>query len=259
MLPRNLRGWTLIELTVVLIVLSILFAVLAPVVGRYAHEARRIRARKDVRTIGAAVWMHLAETGEPMFLQVGSGGGNQPPDRNSATRTNRMGMLVGDGDIPMAFSTDPQFTSWTAHPTPGPGSADPENVAGGMPVTDFLENHIVTNRPFGDPANRYRTPSDMVNDNPDRLWARDESGGLNSEFSWRGPYLGGPIGPDPWGNRYAVNVRYLDPGANVAGPLAGYTADVIVLSAGPNGVVETPFEVEGNTPGGDDIIYILGP
>jgi hypothetical protein len=61
---------------------------------------------------------------------------------------------------------------------------------------------------------------------------------------------------DPWGNRYAVNAALVDlsPGAAMANGQAKMA--VWVLSAGPNGVVETPFAASILTavrPGGDDI------
>ncbi len=70
-------------------------------------------------------------------------------------------------------------------------------------------------------------------------------------FAWRGPYQTDFM-PDPWNNRYYVNATYLKPGsANNA---------VWVLSAGPNGVIETPFTQSATgattpTLGGDDIGY----
>lgn len=60
---------------------------------------------------------------------------------------------------------------------------------------------------------------------------------------WRGSYLQDPVGPDPWGNRYAINVR----------ALRSRHADTVVLSAGPDGLVHSLFEVDGLPTRGDDI------
>jgi hypothetical protein len=83
----------------------------------------------------------------------------------------------------------------------------------------------------------------------------DSGAQYNSEFFWRGAYLPGPLGPDPWGFRYAVNVEYLGraPGA---GP-AGNVNDVLVLSAGNNGLIETRYDTDGAA-SGNDVIYVLG-
>lgn len=65
---------------------------------------------------------------------------------------------------------------------------------------------------------------------------------------WRGPYIENGIGPDPWGHRYAVNVQALARGAGL---------DTIVISAGPNSVIETAFEGDGVIAGGDDIVALV--
>ena len=69
---------------------------------------------------------------------------------------------------------------------------------------------------------------------------------VTGEFAWRGPYLA-EAPEDPWGNRFIVNVRWLQPGAspNV----------VWVLSAGPNKIIETSFAQP--TLAGDDIGFRL--
>ncbi|MGH7405076.1 MAG: type II secretion system protein [Candidatus Methylomirabilales bacterium] len=66
------------------------------------------------------------------------------------------------------------------------------------------------------------------------------------EFAWRGSYLAEALA-DPWGNRFIVNVRWLQPGAspNV----------VWVLSAGPNKIIETTFAQPSLV--GDDIGFRL--
>jgi prepilin-type N-terminal cleavage/methylation domain-containing protein len=69
---------------------------------------------------------------------------------------------------------------------------------------------------------------------------------VTGEFAWRGPYLA-EAPEDPWGNRFIVNVQWLQPGAspNV----------VWVLSAGPNKTIETTFAQP--TLAGDDIGFRL--
>lgn len=118
-----------------------------------------------------------------------------------------VGLLVSDGDIPEAGTGG--SASWR----------DAVNVAA-SPAIDYLERHLVTNTPGGTGA--YATAS-----------------------AWRGAYISAPIDPDPWGNRYAVNVLYLR---------TLTTNDVVVLSAGPDEAVNTAFTVDGITPGGDDIL-----
>jgi len=90
-------------------------------------------------------------------------------------------------------------------------------------TVDLIDHYLVENTPAGHPANAWPTPTSL------------ESGG------WRGAYLRAVPATDPWGHRYAVNVRYL-----------GTRSDVLVLSAGPNGIVETPYEGRGLLAAGDD-------
>ncbi len=79
---------------------------------------------------------------------------------------------------------------------------------------------------------------------------------VTSQFGWNGPYFSSQLMADPWGNRYAVNVALVDlsPGAATATGQAKMA--VWVLSAGPNGIIETPFAQSILTavrPSGDDI------
>jgi type II secretory pathway pseudopilin PulG len=79
---------------------------------------------------------------------------------------------------------------------------------------------------------------------------------VTSQFGWNGPYFSSQLMADPWGNRYAVNVALVDlsPGAATATGQAKMA--VWVLSAGPNGIIETPFAQSILTavrPAGDDI------
>ena len=124
---------------------------------------------------------------------------------------NTIEMLVSDGDIPVSAIG---ATVWD----------DVVNPAAANEV-DFLERHLVMNTPGG--AGAYTTA------------------GLTP---WRGAYISAPVNPDPWGNRYAVNVNYFR---------TTTSNDVIVLSAGPDEEINTPFTVNGATPGGDDIIAVV--
>jgi Tfp pilus assembly protein PilE len=64
---------------------------------------------------------------------------------------------------------------------------------------------------------------------------------------WRGTYINAPVDSDPWGNRYAVNVRYLGASAN----------DVVVHSAGDDEEVDTSDTGNPLTVADDDIIVLV--
>jgi type II secretory pathway pseudopilin PulG len=92
-------------------------------------------------------------------------------------------------------------------------------------AVDTLENQLVVNNPG------YATRS------------------AGPDAGWRGPYLVAETPPDPWGNRYSVNVG----AARRAG--SSPARAVWALSAGPNGIIETPFtQAAGDAHlGGDDV------
>jgi prepilin-type N-terminal cleavage/methylation domain-containing protein len=57
------KGFTLIELAVVLAIIAILAAILTPMVTNYLEQARVARAQADVRTIADAVKLYHRDTG----------------------------------------------------------------------------------------------------------------------------------------------------------------------------------------------------
>lgn len=72
--------------------------------------------------------------------------------------------------------------------------------------------------------------------------------GWRAPTGWRGPYIDETISADPWSHRYAVNVEtFFRAGRN----------ETIVLSAGPNGLVETSFLGTGIRAGGDDLVALV--
>ena len=122
-------------------------------------------------------------------------------------------VLVSDGDIP------------TLGAGGGANWDDVVSVAGAVDV-DFLEKHLVTNVLTGGSPNAYTTGS----------------------TGWRGAYINAPVDPDPWGNRYAVNVEYLK---------TTTANDTFVVSAGPDEQITTAYTMNGAYPSGDDITSVV--
>ena len=248
------QGMSLVEATIILLTVATLSAILAPTINGYVDQARRARALTDEQVISNAISAFIADNAESQFLltPVGATAG-QPPTRPDGNRVN---LLISDGDVPpynAALGAGESF--WT------------QAYNGG--TVDSLSNHLIENIP-GDfaVATRYRNPNDIIVATPGGNnidFARTDSSGFNAPFSWRGPYLRGPVDPDPWGNRYAVNVLFLDPNptAVVAGITAGFASadyprlDVFVLSAGPDKELDTKSAQDGAVPGDDDVIFIV--
>ncbi|MFO7695432.1 MAG: prepilin-type N-terminal cleavage/methylation domain-containing protein [Vicinamibacterales bacterium] len=200
---RGERGFTLIELTVVLAVIVTLALVLTPSVRDSINEARVARARNDCQTIASGLYQFYRDTGYFPVWKVSQNGGMGTP-------ANRLQVLVSQGNVPV----EDVVSLWTT------------GVAGS------LADQLVTNGPG------YTLRS------------------ATSPFGWNGPYFSSQLMADPWGNRYAVNAALIDlsPGAATASGQAKMA--VWVLSAGPNGIIDTPFAASILTsvrPGGDDI------
>lgn len=213
--PGGETGLSLVEVTIVLGVLSLLTAVLAPSVRDYIDDSRQARARKDVEVLSIAMHRMLGDIGETFFLRDGNGTSpTLPPSRTTA---NRVHLLVGTGNTPaIAASIDRAALS-----------TDWDDALNNTTVWSFYAQ-LVAN------TSGYRGASEM---SVASEFDPDSGSGGNSEFAWRGAYLTPIVGPDPWGNRYMSNVEFL-------GRPNGTTPsenDVFVLSAGPNSRVDTAF------------------
>ena len=125
-------------------------------------------------------------------------------------------LIVSDGDIPRELVVTGDSARWD----------DVVNTSTGL--TDFIENHLVLNDPVSSTSSYSTT----------------------SASPWKGAYLTAPIDPDPWGNRYGVNVQYMGGGGSGAN-------DVVVHSSGPDEEIETPFTANPVTAGGDDLIVLV--
>lgn len=236
---------SLIEATVVLAVLSFLSAMIAPSVRSYVQSAQQATAKKDVEAIGTAIARMLGDVGESFILRNGAKSATGDALAHGAPShdhtTNRVDMLVSsEGRVPAKWATIAR----------GAGT-DWDTASAATGAVQVLDNFLVLNTPNTSAANAYRTAATM---NGTLGFDPDEGQTYNSEHAWRGGYLPGPIGSDPWGFRYAVNVEFLARPIG-AGPL-GNVSDVFVLSAGSNGLVETAFEIDGVT-SGSDIFFLL--
>lgn len=185
---QDRRGFTLIELTVVLAVIVTLALVLTPSVINFINDSRVARARNDTQTIGAAVIQFYRDNG--FFPQWSASNAGGP-----GTNANKVDLLVGPGNIPAVAAPN----TWT------------------MGTTDALEDQLMTNAPGY--TNRTAT----------------------SAFGWNGPYVSNVINPDPWNNRYMVNVGLLDPSQGTQAAGGGTKNAVWVITAGPNGTIETTY------------------
>jgi hypothetical protein len=208
----------------------------------------------------------LKDTGESAFYISGQAIWRTPP-RVDHHDIFPVGLLIGDGDTPDVYD------GWEWRAPLGDqvtGASTADFGATPMPpgIVDTFANQLIQNNPadFNDGGagadwHRYRTPSDMVSGDysagvPGGLQFDPGTGqGFNSEFAWRGPYLDA-VRPDPWGNRYMSNVLWLSLPQGPGAQSSGFIRAVIVISAGPDEELDTPFgSVGGFLLRDDDVAY----
>jgi len=234
------RGLSLIEVTIMLLVLMLLTGVLAPSVMDYVKDAQWVKVKEDCEAIGLSVVRLTRDIGPCVKFN-----GTTP-----CTKDNRVDILYSDGPgvegadlagdaVTDFFSSDVAFghMNWWKDEYHG----------------DSMEHQFVDNG--SGPA--YLTPADLHT---------FSSVGPQFNLGWRGAYLSAPIGPDPWGRRYLVNTTFLavamdaTPGTGEGQRSGGWSHDTFCISAGPNGLYETAYggnASHGVTRQGDDFIYII--
>ncbi len=248
-LKDNERGLSLVEVTIMLLVLMLLTGVLAPSIFDFINDAKWVKVKEDCEAIGLTVARITRDVGPCLKFA-----GNQP-----CTKANRADLLHSDGPAVVAANL-----AATAVPVVNAANlqTSPMNwdtVARG----DSMEDQFVTNSPV------YTIPTGTAV-------------GPLFGLGWRGAYLSPPIGPDPWGHQYLVNSAFLAV-ATDAPPMSSLDAfassvttnhatppptptptpwsyNTFCLSAGPNSLYETA--IGGNVNGGvtrvgDDFIFVI--
>jgi prepilin-type N-terminal cleavage/methylation domain-containing protein len=202
---RRERGFTLVEVIVVLSVVLLLTGIAVPMLSSYMEDGRRAKAETEVKVVAAAMMSLYKDTGTY-------------PSRNGSGTNNTIYVLFTGPTMPTRnpFSANHQWSTWAM------------NAARG----DLLDNHLNLNTPQGQAAGAYAT---------------------TGSARWRGPYFAGSTPLDPWGRPYVINV--------IAGHFTHATNHkrMWVLSAGPNGRIDTVANATATTElGGDDIGVLIG-
>ena len=232
------RGLSLVEVTIMLLVLMLLTGVLAPSISDFIRDAQWVRAKEDCEAIGVSVVRLVRDVG-PCLKFDGTA---------ACTKANRADLIFSDGpdvtpndvagDATLGFSlggTTAAHLSWYTEDSRG----------------DSMHHQLVDNATG--PA--YPGPGDAAS-----------TAGWRSGFGWRGAYLSPPIGPDPWGHRYLVNSVFLsvardaEAGNGEGQRSGGWSHDAFCISAGPNGLFETAFAAHpgrGASRAGDDLIFVI--
>ena len=191
------RGFTLIELAVVLAIIAVLAAVLTPMVTGYLDQARVARAQADTRTIADSIKLYQRDTGRwPVYATSG--------DYPST---------IGGGKSLIGGSTG-------SNPQNGNATWGVSTIVASSSLEVYINGNLT-----GLSANAF------------------------PKAGFRGPYIGS-LDSDPWGNRYVLTA--LD--------LAGSTNHGYVISAGPNGVMDTTMDQPATGQfivGSDDVVSVI--
>jgi type II secretory pathway pseudopilin PulG len=238
-LLRSERGITILETTVILSVLFILAGAMSPIVSESVNTARAVKAKNDASMIAMALINFQKDVGADGLNLGGAAVAGQAPRLPN--------LLASQGSTPEI--EDPQETSDGHEAAVIPLLAAPGRD--GVTLTEHtraalraqrhrwrdtpagaLDDHLMTNRR----GYRYRRPG--------------EYGG------WNGPYVSAEIKGDPWGKQYLINSQWLDGGSSTADAQGRVRRAVFIVSAGVDGVIDTPFEqsVVDARAFGDDIV-----
>ena len=249
-------GMSLVEATIILMVLAVLTSVIAPSVGDYIEESRNVKAKEDVEAIGTGILRLMRDTGIPCLTTVSTA-----TVATGCTLAGRVDILVGTG------GTNPTVSA-AAVTLPAGSYGDTANASNNW-VGSTSGNGVDTNPGGGDDTNvaldLTATIDDQLVTNTTGYTAVSftSGGGPRPGVGWRGAYLTGPTGADPWGNHYEANTIFLTTASDAtAGTTegllsAGWSKDVIVVSAGGNGSIDTSLMQSGSVAGTDDVIYTV--
>ncbi len=202
---RKEKGFTLIEIVVVLAIIAVIAAFLTPMLFDYLKESKVSRGKADVRNIAASIANFNRD------LQV------YPIYKTNTSQANASVLVLHTLEGNQATATDEFVTGWIA-------------VANTTTI-QTLDNALQAGK-LADGTILY-------------------SAVVKKPGEWKGPYMT-DFKADPWGNKYYVSTEGLHP---------GLTHAAFVLSAGPNGTIETALSQDiaaganAFVVAGDDIVY----
>jgi hypothetical protein len=233
------RGLSLVEVTIMLLVLMLLTGVLAPSIFDFVKDAQWVKVKEDCEAIGISVARLTRDVGSCIKFN----------GLDTCTRANRVDILYSDGpDVTTNDLVDDGATPfWSAGNMASALTWAYDDSRG-----DSMEHQFVTN------AAGYAPPA---------MLGSYTTVGPQFNLGWRGAYLSPPIGPDPWGRKYLVNTVFLSVATDAAcggcegERSGGWSYDTFCISAGPNNLYETAFQgntAHGVSRKGDDFIYIIG-
>jgi type II secretory pathway pseudopilin PulG len=238
------RGITILETTVILSVLFILAGAMSPIVSESVNTARAVKAKNDASMIALGLINLQKDVGADALniggaaLALSAGGALRLPD-----------LLASQGSAP---ETEDAQSSDTATTPMVPLLAAPGQGAVSLTANTRAALRAERRR-WRDTAAGSLDDHLMNNRRGYRVRRSGDYGG------WNGPYISAEVKGDPWGRQFLINSQWLDGGASTADALGRIRRAVFVVSAGADGVIDTPFEqsvVDARAYGDDIVIRI---
>jgi len=179
---RGQRGLSLIEVTIMLLVLMLLTSVLAPSIFDFVNDAQWVKVKEDCEAIAISVARLHRDVGARLMTDNVSA--NYPQ--------NKVDIIYSDGNLPIVTPADIDGSFGAVLNWYGTGTGEALNTA----KMSSCSNQLITNTNGGtqiypEPGNGMPVPF-----------------GPYFGQGWRGAYLSPPCASDPWGNMYEVNTKW---------------------------------------------------
>ena len=135
-MPQNRKraqnGFTLIELMIVIVIIGILATLLIPRIMERPEEARRIKAKADIKTIESALKLYKIDTGNYPTTEQGIEALIRKPDTSPVPNKWREGgYLEGDAVPKDPWGNPYYYTASSSSGTSGTSGRDYEIVSYG--------------------------------------------------------------------------------------------------------------------------------
>jgi type II secretory pathway pseudopilin PulG len=246
LLLKSERGITILETTVILSVLFILAGAMSPIVSESVNTARAVKAKNDASMIALGLINLQKDVGADALNFGGEGVAPSTALGASGTTLRLPDLLASQGSAPDV--EDAQTSE--SDPTPMVPLLAAPGHSGVSLTAEVRAATRAERRRWRDMASGSLDDHLMNNRRGYRIRRVGEYGG------WNGPYVSAEVKGDPWGRQFLVNSRWLDGGSSAADAQGRIRRAVFVVSAGADGVIDTPFEqsIVNARAFGDDIV-----
>jgi general secretion pathway protein G len=123
---KEQKGFTLIELMIVIVIIGILATLLIPRIMERPEEARRIKGKADIKAIESALKLYKIDTGNYPTSEQGLEALIKKPDTSPVPKKWREGGYLEGDAVPKDTWGNPYY-----YTSPGPSGRDYEIVSYG--------------------------------------------------------------------------------------------------------------------------------